>query len=288
MGAASESKNQILSIFGYTDYRLYLKDFYAFRKDSHHGYSYRNFSKQGGFSSPNILKLVIEGQRNLTPSSTENFIKALHLEGSMANYFRHLVQFNQAKTDHDKNLHYEQMKRLTPLTKKRELNADTVEYLSHWLHPVIREMAETSSFHLDPYWIARRLTGRATAGEIKKAIDFLLNNGFIEQGENGRFYAKDKMVLSSDEVKNMAIRQYHRKMLEQTKEALDDLEMEDREFGALTFTLPEQSFDELKYKIKQFRKELHLWAIQTASDARSDAVIQVNIQMYPQTKRNRK
>ena len=52
-----------------------------FRKDGKRGYSYRAFSKAAGFSSPNVLKLVIEGKRNIGPEAVENFITALGLSG---------------------------------------------------------------------------------------------------------------------------------------------------------------------------------------------------------------
>jgi len=42
-----------LSVYGYTDYRAYLRNFYDMRKESERGYSYRAFSKAAGFSSPN-------------------------------------------------------------------------------------------------------------------------------------------------------------------------------------------------------------------------------------------
>ncbi|MBF0443026.1 MAG: TIGR02147 family protein [Oligoflexales bacterium] len=279
---------KVLSIYGYTDYRKYLKDYYHFRKDNHKGYSYRLFSKSGNFSSPNILKLVIDGERNLSTKSVEGFITALNLEGQMAEYFRNLVKMNQADNDDEKSYHYDQLIKLTPNAKKRELGTDTVEYLSHYLYPVLREMIQLDGFREDPYWIAQRLIGDFSVNDIMKALSFLEKHGFIKRDENGKLAATDNMVASSDEVKSLAIRQYHRKILEQAKEILSNLEIEDREFGALTFLLPESSFEELKYKLKEFRQNLHLWAMQISSDKSCDSVIQVNLQMYPQTKRTRK
>ena len=40
-------------------------------------FSYRYFSRVAGFSSPNFLKLVAEGQRNLSPKSIAKFAKKL-------------------------------------------------------------------------------------------------------------------------------------------------------------------------------------------------------------------
>lgn len=285
MGAeALKLEPRSLSIYGYTDYRLYLRDFYDFRKDGQHGYSYRTFSKTAGFSSPNILKLVIDGDRNISPEATQKFIKALGLKGPMADYFATLVRMNQAKSDADKEHHFNILQRLTPQANRRDLNLESLKYLSHWLHPAIREMCGLPDFRDDPYWIARRLTGKASVAEITQALQFLLKEGFIEK-QDGRFVAKDNMVLSSDEVKSLAVRNYHRQMLDQAKEALENLPMEEREFGALTFVLPEAALTELKYKLKTFRRDLHTWAMQVAADDGGELVVQVNSQMYPHSRK---
>lgn len=274
-----------LSVYGYTDYRQYLKDFYAFRKESERGYSFRQFSKDGDFTSPNILKLVMDGERNLTSDSLEKFIKALRLEGAMAAYFRALVRMNQATTSEEQQQHYQELKRLVPHAKKRDLDPDTVEYLSHWLYPVLREMCQIPGFVEDPYWISRRLNGRVSIKEVTHAMRFLIEKGFIKKEASGAYTALDNMVLSSDEVRSLAIRSYHKSMLEQAKDCLEDLDMTEREFGALTFLIPEDKFPELKFKLKEFRRSLHLWALQSCETETQNCVVQVNMQMFPQTKR---
>lgn len=275
---------KVLSVYGYTDFRMYLRDFYAFRKDGSHGYSFRAFSKSAGFTSPNILKLVIEGDRNISPDATQKFIKALGLKGQMAEYFATLVRMNQAKSDADKEYYFAILQKLTPQAKRRDLSAESLKYLSHWLFPVIREMVALKDFRDDPYWISRRIIGNATTAEIGQALQFLIKEGFIEKID-GTFVAKDNMVLTSDEVRSLAIRNYHRQMLDQAKESLDTLAIEDREFGAVTFVLPEQAMAELKYKMKVFRRDLHAWAMQVAEEQGGEIVVQINAQMYPHTRK---
>ena len=160
-----QAGSKYLSVYGYTDYRAYLKDFYEFRKDSQRGYSYRAFSKAAGFSSPNILKLVMEGSRNISPEATLKFIKGLGLTGQMAEYFSTLVRMNQSKSDADKEYYFKILKKLTPQSKRRDLDQDNLTYMSHWLFPVIREMVALDDFRDDPYWLSRRIQGKATVVE---------------------------------------------------------------------------------------------------------------------------
>lgn len=278
-----------LVVYGYTNYRKYLLDFYEFRKAGPRGYSYRSFSKAAGFSSPNAIKLIIEGHRNLGTESISKVTKALGLSGSMAEYFCALVMMNQATADEGKQEHFKVLQRLIPHAQKRDLNAEGLRYLSHWLHATIREMVQFSGFRDDPYWVARRLVFHATISEISEAMQFLIEEKFIEKSSDG-YKAGDQMVLSSDEVRSLAIRSYHRQMLELAKQSLESLPMEKREFGALTLNLPESALPELKFKLKEIRKELHEWGLQVAQNHRqqgrpSETVTQINFQMFPLTKR---
>lgn len=300
----SSGNTRSLSIYGYTNYRTYLKDFYAFRKDGQHGYSYRSFSKAAGFTSPNILKLVIEGQRNISPDAIEKFLVALRLKGPMAEYFRALVKMNQAKSDDEREKWFHTLARITPHASRRQLNTGALQYLSNWLYPVLREMVTLKDFRFDPYWISRRLRRTVSLSDIVQAWNFLVEEGYLEQRPDGSYAAKDRMVASSDEITSLAIRNYHRQMLGQAVDALETLPVGEREFGALVLNIPASAVDELKFRIKAFRKEMHEWAMQaagTAADRTSvdakgtgaadeshtdlEQVVQVNIQMYPHTRK---
>ena len=289
MGAPNLSEwkisGNVLSVYGYTNFRVYLRDFYQFRKEGTRGYSYRAFSKAAGLTSPNYLKLVIDGQRNISQQMIDKFIKALQLKPSMAAYFRALVNMNQAKDDQEKQSHLEEMQKLIPNSQRNLLELDGLKYLEHWLFPVIREMSLLPDFTDDPYWLARRIRKSVSISEITRALNFLKAEGYIEKNQDGTWQASADMVISSDEVRSLAIRNYHRTQAELAKEMIDILAVEEREFGALTLTLPEHALDELKFRLKAFRQDIHQWAVQTIAEQASDTVVQLNFQMFPHTKK---
>ena len=275
---------QTLNVFGYTDFRTYLRDYYEFRKNSQKGYSYRAFSKAAGFSSPNFLKLIIDGARNVSNETIEKILRATHLTGAMADYFRALANFNQAKTDEQKEKYFHKMQALMPNAKKRNLDQNAMTYLSHWIFPLIREMVDLPDFRDDPYWIARRISRPVSTQEIVDTLNFLKSNDFISKDANGKWSAVDNFVISSDEIRNLAIRNYHRQMLACAEDALQRLELDQREFGALTFQLPPSAVAELKLKLKKFRDEIHEWTASVSSSTTPDRVVQLNFQMYELTK----
>lgn len=280
-----ETLHGTLSVYGYTNYRVYLRDFYQFRKESTRGYSFRAFSKAAGLSSPNYLKLVINGDRNISGPMTEKFIKALSLKAHQAEYFRALVQLNQARTDEAKQDHLKTLEKLTPNSKRDLLETDGLKYLSHWLYPVIREMTLLPDFSEDPHWISRRLQHPVPMQEIVKAVSFLKAEGYIAQRDDGTWDTPTDMVISSDEIKSLAIRNYHRTQAGLISHVMDAVDVHDRELGALTLILPESAMEELKFKLKAFRQDIHKWAVHSLKDETCDTVIQLNFQMFPHTKK---
>src|SRR4051812_26586430 len=67
-------------VFDFLDYRKYLKAFYEHAKRTSKGrFSYRVFSNQTGVDSPNYLKLIVDGQRNLTPAHAKRVAKFCRL-----------------------------------------------------------------------------------------------------------------------------------------------------------------------------------------------------------------
>jgi hypothetical protein len=95
LGLVSPGVSGMRSVFEYTDYRRYLHDFYHYKKRTNPYYSYRLFSMKAGFKAPNLLKLVMDGQRNLTRESVDKFVHALRLSNGEAAYFTSLVLHNQ-------------------------------------------------------------------------------------------------------------------------------------------------------------------------------------------------
>src|SRR5262245_27359191 len=92
------------SVFGFTDYREFLRSFHEARKAADAGYSMSTFTRRAGLgaNSRGYLKLIMEGKRNLTPHTIRRFAEAMELGPKEAMHFESLVYFNQARTAKDR------------------------------------------------------------------------------------------------------------------------------------------------------------------------------------------
>ena len=274
----------VADVFQYRDYRSYLQDTYSIRKKSEYGFSYRSFAKRVGSAAPNYLKLVTDGQRNLSPKMASRFAKALGLGGEAASYFCDLVEFNQSTTAHERERCYQRLTRYRRYREAFRLDGAHAEYHSEWYIPAIRELVVCKGFVEDPKWIARKLKPSISARQAEHALSVLLKLGLVIRNEEGKLEHKQPIVSTGDDQPlGHHVVTYHRAMLERAADALDLCERDDREIASLTLSVSRQQLAELKRRLYQFRQELLEDAFEQVGDAPATDVVQINFQLFPLT-----
>src|SRR6478735_3578352 len=151
------TKDVGVSVYDFLDYRAYLRAYYEAAKRSRPSFSFRLFSKLAGLKSPNFLKLVMDGERNLGPDSIARFASALGLAALEAEFFGDLVAFGQAENMGEKNRAFERIASSRRFRQARRIDGELFAYLSHWYNQAVRELAARDDFQEEPRWIAAQL-----------------------------------------------------------------------------------------------------------------------------------
>lgn len=271
-----------VNIFEYLDYRAYLRDHYAERKAHEYGFSHRAFSKRAGLRSTNYLKLVMEGERSLTPEMAQHFAVGCGLKGAAADYFCELVAFSQAQTAAERNRCHERLMRYKQYRAIHQLEAAQTVYHSTWYLPAIRELAARPDFDSDPKWIARTLAPRISADEAEKALSTLLQLGLLVRDANGKARQADALVTTGSGPLGHHVVNYHRTMLERAAAAIDEIPREEREISSVTLCVSQEVLLDLKERIREFRREI----LQVAElGGPPERVVQLNFQLFPLSKK---
>lgn len=265
-------------VFDYDDYRRFLRDYYASEKRTNPAFSFRYFSLKAGYRSPNFLKLVMDGKRNLTAEGIATFCKTLRLSASEANFFSKLVHFNQAKTLEAKQFAAQDIIRSKVFTLQQPIAKAKFEYWTKWYYIAIRELVALDGFQEDPARIAKMLVPNITVEEVSEALQKLQELGLLRRDERGRLTQSDADITSGDELFRTSLAQFHRQMIEKAKEALDRFERENRQISSLTIGVNPAAEARMKEMIQNFRKELIAVAIQEGSPSK---VLQINFQLFP-------
>lgn len=265
------------SIYQYTDYREYLREFYNSRKDS--GYSYRQMNSDLGFTSPNYLKLIMDGERHIGRKSIPAIIKGLKLNKAEGEYFSYLLFFAKAKNDVDRNYYYGLIARMRQSKLIGKISSDQLSWYSSWYNPIIRELiVGQKKDELDFSTLSKTIVPSIDIRQVERSVEILFELGLVHEDESGIIRHADPVLNSVNELGMTAIRQYHAKMIDLGKESIERHPSENREISAVTARVSEEGFLKLKNRIQEFRSEL----LQIIHDDQSvDRVVQINMQMFP-------
>jgi uncharacterized protein (TIGR02147 family) len=278
MGAAPPE----IDVFAYLDFRAYLRDYYAAKKQSGRGFSYRSFSRRAGLTSPNYLKLVIDGKRNLSMDMAARFADACGLNGDDLRYFIDLVAFGQATSLAERDQHYTRLTGFQRYQKAHRLDLAHAAYYSAWYMPAIRELAARDDFQAQPDWIARQLVPRISPGEARRALDTLLELGLLVRKPDGSVQQQDVLISTGPETRGLHIATYHRSMMARAMESIDIIPPKDRDISSLTLCLGRDGVHAFKERVQRFRKEL---LELSALEPDPEQVVQINFQFFPLTRK---
>jgi uncharacterized protein (TIGR02147 family) len=275
----TQKQSADIHVYDYLDYRSFLRDYYLDRK-ARRGLSYRGFSARAGLSSPNYLKLVIEGKRNLTEAMARRFAKAVGLDRDGADYFVELVRFSQGRTSAERDAAYGRITGFRSYRLARPLELAQADYHSRWYVPAVRELASSPAFRDDPRWIGQALVPPVSPEEAAHAVRILLDLGLLVRDEQGVLRQGEMLVSTGAEARGVHIARYHRAMLERASAAIDLVPPTDRDISSLTLCLGRNGVRRLKERLQRFRKEL---LELSTLEVEPGQVVQVNLQLFPLT-----
>ena len=140
----------MLDIYHYTDYRLFIRDYFKEKKGLNPAFSHQYFSRRAAIKSKGFMLHVMKGQRNLTRPVMLRVAQALGLNKQQTRYFDDLVTFCQAKTIGDREFYYNKLAEFRKAAKITNLDDRRYEFLNEWYHTVIRELIPLHQGAIDP------------------------------------------------------------------------------------------------------------------------------------------
>lgn len=267
------------NIWDYLDFRLYLKDFYFRKKEKHPHFSYRLFSQKTGVQSPNYLKLIIDGERNLTRTHAKQVAKYCQLDNEQTSYFLALVFWEQSKDREEKDLFWKEVLRSRKDSSESKIQNWQLALLSSWHAIAILEMARLKDFRFDYDWILKRFRCAFSKKELKEAIATLVQAQLIEvKGE--AIQRIEGTLKTSDDIPSSCVRKFHRDIIREASAAIELVPINVREYSSSTIGISNAEIAALKEEVRVFRN--HILKTYGKGDS-PDQVYQLNIQFFPLT-----
>ena len=267
-------------IVEYTDYRKFIQDYYDERKRSS-AFTWREFARDAGFTSPVYLKYVCEGKKNLSLGAAGSVANAMGLAGFESTYFVLMVSYAHAKGDAAKRAAFEERCALARAHRVHVLGNEEFDYFKSWKNPVLREMAP----HMPgakPLDMAHACKQKISATEVSETLDFLVRAGLLKKDKDGNYHQTEKSVsMGPVDAVPVAARDMQRQMGEFAVKALD-MPLSERDMSGLTLGLTHHAYERIRKEIADFRRRIV--AIATEEDE-TEQVYRLNLQLFPMTER---
>jgi uncharacterized protein (TIGR02147 family) len=273
------NKQKSVSIYDYTDYRLYLRDYYDEQKVKNPAFSYRYFARKAGFNSSGLYKDIVDGRTGITRSLILRFATAMKLSPKQQEYFETMVYFNEAKTVEEKKLYFERLMKYHN-SKAFRVDASQYEYYSKWYYIAVRELLAIGNFKDDYAAFAQTLNPTIRPKQARKAIEVLKKLGLIQKDKNGYYRSIDKILTTGSDVKSLAIANFQKSMMDMAKEAIDRHPAHHRNISTVTFSVSKDTYNDIKAELDASRKRI-LGMLDRSEN--EDRVCQLNMQLFPLT-----
>lgn len=265
-------------ILEYKDYRLYIQDYYDERKRLG-AFSWREFCKSAGFSSPNFLKLVCLGESRLGTPKIENVANAMGLVGYEKDYFREMVAFCNAKKDSIRKAALLEMEKIAREHKMRVIDGEAFQYYESWKYPVLRELVPMMP-GANPRDIAEECKEHVSAEEVRDILSFLVKAGFLKKDGDKVYSQTEQNVIGSNEALPIAIRAMHKEMANMAARAVERYSPNERYFTGATIGVSEEASNRIIKEIDTCCKKV----ISIANEYdNSNQVCRINFQFFPFT-----
>ncbi len=289
-------KNKVPSIAeapvleNYLDYRKFLADFYNYRREISkkdlRPYNYAVFSAAADIKSPNYLKMIIDGRRNLSEDMIGKFAKALGLQKELAEEFRTLVLYSQASDPAERNLFLKELneKRVQSQLKSGQINAQTWEKIPNWISWILYATLDQANVEFEPEQLRKVLRNKASKDEIELALRMLKHSGEIKIDEVTGEHQKGRSLAEyGEEIPVALVRKLQTELMYLGLESLFQDSPTEREFGTATLSLTRSEFEELRFQLRKFRKETQKNIGVKRLSSKGEKVYQLNLQLYPVT-----
>jgi uncharacterized protein (TIGR02147 family) len=273
------TEDQAPAIESFLDYRAWLDAWLTWKKRTSPRFSHRAFARRMGQKSPSVGADLVAGRRNLTDALLGPLAKSTELDADGRQYLALLVALDRARSAEERAEAWERIARHRRFREARKLEADGMRYVSDWVCPAIRELAQRSDFVPDPSWVAKTLTPAVSEARARSALQVVFDLGLLEEGPDGRVRPANAAVVTPPEVRGIAARSFHRGIFDLAKEGLERFSAPERHYTGITVCVPTALVPQIKRDIQSFAEQMLDRCDGTGAPA--ERVYQIHVAAFP-------
>jgi uncharacterized protein (TIGR02147 family) len=113
--------------------------------------------------------------------------------------------------------------------------------------------------------------------QARDSVALLLQLDMLEKAVDGTYRQKHSAITTGPEVSSVAVRSFHRQMIQHASDALDGIDVQKRYVAATTMGITKECYDVLVQESQAFRDRI----INIVNTYSGDRVYQLCLQIFP-------
>ena len=272
------------SVYEFDDYRSFLRAAYDDFRQQDPRVSYRYLQKQAGYStSSNHFWQKMTGSSPLSEQAAVRYARVFNLNKDETRYFITLVHLNQAASDEARQVHMSQLAEFPQFHAHRTRNRVSYQLYEHWYLPALRSLVTLEHFTEDYALIAGMLSPRITRRQAKSGIETLLRLGYLQRDAKGNLVQTEPMMGDyedrddSDDLARLAVRNFHRYMIELGGQSIDAQDQQSRYVVGNTMAVSRNQMQQIREEVRQF---MHRVENIIGQDEPIEVLYRLNVQLF--------
>ncbi len=274
------------NLFNYTDYRVFLTDFFNYKKNCNSGWSYRSWSNNLGIKSNASLLKIINGDREIGNEIKLKLLRYFSFTEDETMYFEDLIRLSKFRKDSRlSHLIFKNLAKEHSTKHYRALTPEEFKKISNWIYFILSSLSRRSGIKNDAEWISQNFIFNTEKEEIQTIIDDMLDkeilhldkskNMLVSSAKSLRAY--EGLSKSTDDMKKI-----HTQLLEIAKECINNHQQGDHKIILHGFSLnvSQDDIPAMNEMIYEFFDEL----TQKFSVENTRSAYQLQLQCFPLTK----
>ncbi len=272
-------KRSKLDIYEYSNFRAYIKDRFMELKSWDKKYSLRYLAKRLDLSSNSHLKMVMDGDHNLSIRLAKKLAHFYRLSRQEADFFLALVQYGQAKSTREKSEALDELRRVSHFARIHQLELDQFDYYNDKLMLILRELVALPDFKEESRWISTQLPFKATKREISTSIEKLLRLKLLKRNAGGELKASYPHITTGSSFDGVAIKGYYMNGFSMAADSLE-LDGERRQVGGMTMAISKETYKRI---VGHFNEFMNMIRTEIGADQNPEEVYQLVMGFHPLT-----
>jgi uncharacterized protein (TIGR02147 family) len=216
------------------------------------------------------------------------FIKVFNLTKDEAQFFRVLVNYNQAVDDPtEREFLFEQLISLNR-TPQTIISSQEYAYYKEWYHSVVRAVLNIVDFKKDGNYLkfSQQVFPPLTAAQARASVAILLQLELIKENSKGFLKPTEKVITTGAYAKDEVIKQYQLKSFEIAHEAILKNQHQPQRVITKMISISEEGYNRILKNLEKFDSEVD--SIVHKDETPADRIYQLDMVFFPHSRKGKK